>query len=82
MPSSSGRKRRSLTAAALLSDFDFPKRSRQSQSQPVESTSLVEKSFPSPAFPSWALFALVEMFLTTSTAEFPGVSGVDGLTMH
>jgi hypothetical protein len=30
----------------------------------------------------WALFALVEMFVTTSTAEFPGVSGVDGLKMH
>jgi hypothetical protein len=30
----------------------------------------------------WALFAMVEMFMTTSTAEFPGVTGVDGLKMH
>jgi hypothetical protein len=29
-----------------------------------------------------ALFALVEMFMTKSTAEFPGVTGVDGLKTH
>src|SRR3954467_9652617 len=29
-----------------------------------------------------ALFAIVEMFITTSTAEFPGVTGVEGLNMH
>jgi hypothetical protein len=51
-PSSAGRERRNLTAAVLLSDFDFPKRSRQSQSQPVEPTSLAEEGFPSRAFPN------------------------------
>ena len=32
----------------------------------------------------WAAeaLALVEMFKTTATAEFPGVTGVDGLKMH
>jgi hypothetical protein len=28
------------------------------------------------------LALLVEMFITTSTAESPGVTGVDGLKMH
>ena len=29
---------------------------------------------------AWAAF--VEMFMTTSTAELPGVTGVDGLKLH
>jgi hypothetical protein len=30
----------------------------------------------------WALFAFVEMFMTTSMAELPGVTGADGLKLH
>jgi hypothetical protein len=38
--------------------------------------------FPFTGISERALFALVEMFMTTSTAEFPGVTGVDGLKTH
>jgi hypothetical protein len=37
--------------------------------------------FPFTGISERALFALVEMFIT-STAEFPGVTGVDGLKTH
>jgi hypothetical protein len=38
--------------------------------------------FPFTGISEWAPLALVEMFMTTSTAELPGVTGVDGLKTH
>jgi hypothetical protein len=40
------------------------------------------RKFPLDRISEWKLFAFVEMFITTSTAELPGVTGVDGLKMH
>jgi hypothetical protein len=40
------------------------------------------KKFPLTVVSEWALLAVVEMFMTTSTAELPGVTAVDGLKTH
>jgi hypothetical protein len=65
-----------------LSDFDFPEALAPITIAASGIHITGGGKFPLTAIAERALFALVEMFMTTSTAEFPGVTAVDGLKTH